>query len=462
MKVFLSGIAGTGMSSLAGLFKQKGYQVFGSDVNFYPPVDRILENMKVKLFNSFDETNIPKDAKLCIIGNVISRGNPEAEYILNQDIEYYSMAEALYRFFIKGKKSIVAAGTHGKTTIASFVSYMLRYAELEPGFFIGGKPMDFDSNYAVGDGDYFVIEGDEYETSFFDRSSKFLKYHPYYLILSALEYDHLDFFPSESLYLKAFQNLVNQVPSQGLIIVNTDYPMNALAVEKAFTPVVTYGAQGNPDYLIKNIEFKNDRYTFTLKSNAKEMSFTTSLSGKYNAWNLASGIILGLHLDIPVKTLQQAVESFRGVERRLKLINQVENTLFFEDFAHHPTSIKHVLQSVRETYPQKRIVVFFEPRSWSLRRNFFQDRLADSFAAGDDIFIKEVYQKEKIPADQRLDVSKIKDELTRKGKKVTIFEDTGEVKEVIKKMKTSKENVVLILSNGSFDGLPDFVKNLKE
>lgn len=469
-KVFLSGIAGTGMSSLAGLFKQKGYSVAGSDTQFYPPVDKILENMHVQLFSPYSAQNIPKDTDFCVIGNIVSRGNPEAEYILNQDIPYYSMAEALYHFFIKGKKSIVAAGTHGKTTITSFVSYLLHYARLEPGFFIGGKPQDFDSNYSVGNGDHFVIEGDEYETAFFDRSSKFLKYHPYYLILTALEYDHLDFFTSESLYLKAFQNLVNQVPSNGLIIVNSDYPMNAAAVEKSFTPVVTYGAKNingnNPHYLIADIEQQHSRLSFSLKYTPKgsgkseTIRFTTRISGKYNAWNLASGIILGLHLGIPEKTIREAVESFRGVERRLKLIHEIENTMFFEDFAHHPTSIQQVLQSVREIYPDYRIMALFEPRSWSLRRNFFQERLGASFLDADDIYFKEVYQKEKIPAGQSLDVQKIQDELRKKGKNITVFEDSEIVKTALKNLDFKQKNIVVVLSNGSFDGIPAFISTL--
>ncbi len=460
MKVFLSGIAGTGMSSLAGLFKQKGYDVSGSDVNFYPPVDKILENMKVKLFTPYNAENIPGDVDFCVIGNIISRGNPEAETILNKDIQYYSMAEALYKFFIKGKKSIVAAGTHGKTTIAAFMSYLLETAGLAPGFFIGGKPRDFDTNYSVGTGDYFVIEGDEYETSFFDRSAKFLKYHPLYLILSALEYDHLDFFPTEGLYLKAFQNLVNQVPSGGLIIMNNDYPLNFKAVEKAFTPVVTYGTANNPEYFIKNIEHKTDHYTFTLKHGSKQAVFTTYLAGKYNAWNLTSGIVLGFHLGIPEKTIREAVETFRGVERRLNKINHIKNTIFLEDFAHHPTSIKQVLQSVKEMVPRKRLIVLFEPRSWSLRRNFFQDRLAASFLDADEIFFKEVYQKERIPEDQRLDVFKIEKELTAGGKAVTIFDDVQVVKDYLQSLDFGREQVVVILSNGSFDGLPDYVRAL--
>lgn len=461
MKVFLSGIAGTGMSSLAGLFKEKGFDVSGSDVNFYPPVDKILEKMNVTLFNPYSAGNIPRDIDFCIIGNIISRGNPEAEHILNNQITYYSMAEALYRFFIKGKKSIVAAGTHGKTTITSFISYLLNYARLSPGFFIGGKPLDFESNYAVGSGEHFVIEGDEYETSFFDRSSKFLKYHPFYLILSALEYDHLDFFPNESLYLKAFQNLVNQVPSNGLIILNNDYSMNSRAVEKAFTPVVSYGTQNNPDYLIKNLRFEDGNYKFTLKHKSKEAHFSTPLSGRYNAWNLASGIILGFHLGIPESVIREAVQTFQGVERRMNLINQIGNTIFLEDFAHHPTSIKQVLQSLRETYPQKELIVLFEPRSWSLRRNFFQDRLARSFLDAHQIFFKEVFQKEKIPPDQRLDVRQIQTELLGEGKKITLFEDIRVVEDYLKNLDISRGYVVILLSNGSFDGLPGFVRKLK-
>ncbi|MCP4156647.1 MAG: hypothetical protein GY757_53535 [bacterium] len=458
MKVFLNGIAGTGMSSLAGLFKQKGYDVSGSDTNFYPPVDKILENMKVKCYSPYAAENIPGDTDFCVVGNIISRGNPEAEHILDNEINYYSMAEALYKFFIKGKSSVVAAGTHGKTTITSFISYLLHTAGLEPGYFIGGKPLDFETNYSVGAGDYFVIEGDEYETSFFDRSSKYLKYHPNYLILSALEYDHLDFFPSESIYIKAFQNLVNQVPSKGLIVLNGDYAMNRKVVEKAFTPVKVYGNTGSPDFLIKNIVYQDKSYRFTLKNGTKEASFVTALSGRYNIWNLASGIILGLHLGIPERVIGEAVESFKGVERRLNEINRIENTLFLEDFAHHPTSVKEVLRSLREVYPGKRMTVLFEPRSWSLRRNFFQDRLAASFFDADEIFFKEVYQAEKIPGNERLDVEKIKQELTGKGKKVTVFSDVEVVKSFLNEMDYNEDNIVVILSNGSFGDLPNYVK----
>jgi UDP-N-acetylmuramate: L-alanyl-gamma-D-glutamyl-meso-diaminopimelate ligase len=459
MKVFLNGIAGTGMSSLAGLFKQKGYEVSGSDVNFYPPVDQILKEMNIKLYRPYSQENIPVDIDFCVIGNIISRGNPEAEYILNNHITYYSMAEALYKFFIKGKKSIVVAGTHGKTTITCFVSHMLHLAGENPGYFIGGKPLNFQTNYSTSEGDYFVTEGDEYETSFFDRSSKFLKYHPQYLILSALEYDHLDFFSHEHLYIKSFQNLVNQVPSQGIIILNNDYPMNHKVVEKAFTPVITYG-ESVSDYRIENINFRNDFYLFSLKHGRQTRKFKTNLWGRYNIWNLCAGIILGFHLGISEKVIKEAVETFAGVERRLNEIKRIKNTIFIEDFAHHPTSIKQVLSSLKEAYPHKKIITFFEPRSWSLRRNYFQDQLCDCFLDADQIFFKEVYQKERIPQSECLDVTRIKGELSSKGKQVTIFNDVQEIKDFLKGIDFSEERVIVILSNGDFGGIPNYIKNL--
>lgn len=460
MKVFLVGIGGVGMSSIAGLFYQNGYKVYGSDTNFYPPVDKILKKMNAKIFNSYDEKNIPDDIDFCVIGNIVSRGNPEAEYILNNDIKYYSMSEALYKFFINGKKSVVVAGTHGKTTISSFISHLFDHAGLKPGFFIGGKPLNFESNCSVGSGDYFVVEGDEYETSFFDRSSKFLKYHPFYLILTSLEYDHIDFFPDEDSYIKSFKNLVNQVPSNGMIIMNGDFEMNSKVVEKSFTPIITYGSK-NADYLIKNIELKNNQYQFILKNQSNEMKFRTSLLGKYNIWNLSSGIILGLHLGIQEKVIREAVETFKGVDRRLRMINKVKNTLFLEDFAHHPTSIKNSLESLKELYPEKRIICLFEPRSWSLRRNFFQDRLVDSFLDSDEIIIKDVYNKEKIPINERLDVKKIKCELEKTGKRVLIFDNYGEFKEFLSEIDLEKDNLIVIISNGNFEGLVSFVKELK-
>lgn len=459
MKVYFSGIAGTGMSSLAGLFHQKGHDVYGSDSHFYSPIDHILSEMNVETFQGFDSANIPDDVDLCIIGNVISRGNPEAEFILNRGIKFASMAGALYDHFIQGNRSIVVAGTHGKTTIASLCAYLLDRAGLNPGFFIGGKPIDFSRNYRIGKGNYFVTEGDEYETSFFDRSSKFLKYFPDCLVLSAMEYDHIDFFPSPELYLKSFQNLVNQVPSEGIIICNTDFPMNLQAVTKAFSQVKTFG-ENNGEYRIQSIRMEAGRYHFVLKHKSQKIKFRCSIPGRHNIWNCSAAIILGLHLGLPEQVIREAVDSFQGVERRMRPIREIGDTLFLEDFAHHPTSIESLLSSLREGFPRKKIVALFEPRSWSLRRNIFQDRLASSLAHADEIGIKDVFQKEKVPPDEVLDVEQIRLELIEQGRLARIFYDYDDIKAYLYEIDFSQDQLVVLISNGDFGGIPAFVREM--
>lgn len=461
MKVFFCGIAGTGMSALAGLFNSTGAQVYGSDNNFYPPVDEILRNMDVVLFDAYDKNNIPGDVDLCIIGNVVSRGNSELEHILNHNIEFLSMAEALYRFFISGRRSIVVAGTHGKTTITSLVAHLMKEQGLNPGYFIGGKPLNFQSNYSNGEGSYFVIEGDEYETSFFDRSSKFLKYHAFYLILSSLEYDHLDFFPTIDLYKKSFINLVNQVPAKGLIISNADFPMNLEVIKNSFARVVTYGEE-NGDYRIKNIRPLGKGYTFSLDTGHETIEFVSSIPGKYNIWNICPALILGIELGINRAMLARSVMSFMGVERRLQQINEIKNTTIYEDFAHHPTSIAKTISGLRESYPGKRIITLFEPRSWSLRQNYFQHQLGQSFADADEIIFKDVFQQEKIPVKKRLDLRKLKADLAAQGKSVTIFSEYEQIKKMISGFDFSRDALIIIISNGSFGGIPGIARQLQD
>lgn len=458
-RVFLSGIAGTGMSALAGLYHQVGWEVHGSDANFYPPVDRILQEMGARLYHGYRPENLAGGFDLCIIGNVQSRGNAEVEAILNSGLEYCSMAEALYRHFIHGRRSIVVAGSHGKTTISAFIAFMLQHAGLRPGFFIGGKPLDFPANSQLGDGAYFVSEGDEYETAFFDRSSKFLKYRPDYLVLTALEYDHLDFFPSESAYLQAFQNLVNQVPGQGLIVVNDDYPMNRAAVRKAFTPLAFYGTAAE-DWRISACERRADGYRFVLQNGGRSLEFFTPLDGRYNVWNLTAGIVLGLHLGLDEAAIRAAVATFSGVERRCKVLGTPGRAVFVEDFAHHPTAIRAVLQSLRETWPGHTITAVFEPRSASLRRDTFRLPLTDSLAEADEVIMTDVFAREKIPADIRLDVPWIVAELQRRGRGALLAEDPDHIRREILRRGFDRPVVYAILSNGSFGGLPQWAAEL--
>jgi len=459
MKVFLSGIAGTGMSSLAGLFREDGFEVTGSDTSFYPPVGPMLRRTGVKIYEGFSEKNIPSDIDLCVIGNIISRGNPEAEYILNNKIKFYSMAEALKQFFIKDSISIVAAGTHGKTTVSSFMAYMFTKWGKAPGYFIGGKPVDLDFNYSKGNGTYFITEGDEYETSFFDRSSKFLKYFPDILILSSLEYDHLDFFKTEREYRSAFNNLVNQVPANGLIISNSDYKMNRDVVNGHITPLITYGST-KADYTIEDVNPEKEGFRFCLNSKGGEVRFKTPLPGKYNIHNLTAGIIAGVHAGIPLNIIQEAVEGFKGVERRLRKIGEKENTLLYEDFAHHPTSIKAVLKSLKDLYPGSILTTLFEPASWSLKNKYFEDRLSESLSVADEVLIKVPDRIGKIPVEERIDIGKLASDLNSRGKKGKVLEKISEFETFLKNLSLKEHRVIVILSNGSFDSLPAFARDL--
>ncbi len=458
-KVFLSGIAGTGMSALAGLFKEAGWRVYGSDSRFYPPVDRLLADLGVTLFQGYDAGNIPAGVDLCVIGNTISRGNPEAEFILDRRLEYLSMAEALRRHFIRGKRSVVVAGSHGKTTSASFVAHMLEVAGLRPGFFIGGKPGNFTANFRLAAGDFFVSEGDEYETAFFDRSAKFFKYRPELLLITALEHDHIDFYPSAAAYLQSFRNLVNQVPGSGRIIVNGDYAMARQAVERSFTPVVFYGGRGCEGE-ISGLRPENGGYSFSLAVNGRKRPFHSPQPGPYNAWNLAAGILLGAELGLEPALVERAVATFQGVERRLTLLGRAGNTVFLSDFAHHPTAIASVLAGLPDTYPGRRIIAVFEPRSWSLRRNFFQERLPDALGRADEILIQDVFDKEKIPAGERLSVEALRADLEERGRKACVCADEGEIRARVAALDLAAAQVVIHLSNGDVRAYSDWVRSL--
>jgi len=453
MKVFMSGIAGTGMSSLAGLFREKGYEISGSDTSFYPPVGPLLKKMGVHTYEGYSENNIENDIDFCVIGNIISRGNPEVEFILNNKIRFFSMAEALYRFFIEGSRSIVVSGTHGKTTISSFLALLLKEAELDPGYFIGGKPIDLDSNYSLGSNNFFVSEGDEYETSFFDRSSKFLKYFPDILILSSLEYDHLDFFKSEREYKDAFKNLINQVPSNGLIISNSDYTMNREVIKGSFSPVLEYGLD-KADYSIKDVVSSPAGISFRLKIGNEYVEFKTPLQGEYNVKNLTAGIISGIHIGVPLSTIKKVVKKFNGVERRLNKIGEDDNTVIYEDFAHHPTSIGSVLMSLKKLYPHKKLTALFEPASWSLKNRYFENKLIESLSVADEVVIKIPYKISKIPKNERIDMEKLIHGINIAGKKGVAMKKISEFETFLENISHKEQRVVVILSNGSFGSLP--------
>jgi len=461
MKVHLMGIAGAGMSSLAGLFSARGDRVSGSDTGFYPPAGEVLAALPVRLHKGFSENHIPRGVDLCVVGNIVSRGNPEAEFVLNRHIPYASMPEALYEYFIHGNRSIVVAGTHGKTTTSAFIAFLLNRAGRKPGYFIGGQPLDLPCGYSPGSGNDFVSEGDEYETAFFDRSSKFLKYHPEILVLNPMEYDHIDFFPDEASYRAAFLNLVNQVPSAGRIINCTDYPMNREVAAGAFTAVTGYGSGERNEIRIKDVVCAPGAgFSFTLLTKEQELRLQSPLSGIYNAGNLAAGIAVGLYLEISVSVIRDAVACFRGVARRLKLLRSIGDSHFYEDFAHHPTSLARMLDSLRQMYPQHQLVCLVEPRSRSLRRRDFQERLVESLSGADEVVIRRVAQARRAADGTEINESEVAAALRHMGRRATVAQDGEAVRCAVRALDLSRPVAVVAASNGAFDGLPSWLADL--
>lgn len=461
-KVHMLGICGTGMSALAGLLKSKGALVSGSDTQFYPPVGPMLRKMGVTVFEGYDARHIRPGIDLFVVGNVVGRGNPEVERLLNAGCAYESMAEALYRYVLAGRRTVVLAGTHGKTTTSAFLSHLFSCCDRDPGYFIAGNPVDLPQHFRLGGGEHFFVEGDEYETAFFDRSSKFLKYRPHDLILTALEHDHVDFFPEAAAYQKSFSNLVNTVPGDGLILYNQDYPMAREVIRGAFSRTFAFGLNpGLPSGVLIRVDGIDDAgISFALPWHGGDLHFTTPLIGRYNLLNLCAGILYGLHSGLEYGEIEAAVRSFHGVERRMTRLGQIGNTLFLEDFAHHPTAIASAIRAVKETYPHKKALTVIEPRSWSLRRNRFAAALRDSLQSSDEVWICEIYQKEKLAAAERLDVNGLSGELASADRPARAAQDAEQIWTWLQELDTRQERVVLLLSNGAFGGLPGRVRAL--
>lgn len=461
-KVHMLGICGTGMSALAGLLKEKGAVVSGSDTQFYPPIGPMLKKMGVTIHEGYHADHIRTDIDLFVVGNVVGRGNPEVERLLNSGLPYESMAEALYRCVMAERSPVVVAGTHGKTTTTAFLAHLFSRCGRDPGYFVAGSPADLEHHYRLGGGEQFFVEGDEYETAFFDRSSKFLKYRPQDLVLTAMEHDHVDFFPEVEAYRKSFSNLVNTVPGDGVILYNQEYPMAREVMAGAFSHRIPFGFQAiTGDTVVIQVETIDDQgIAFSIPWRKERIRFQTPLLGRYNLLNLCAGILYGFLRGLDALEISQAVASFHGVERRMTRLGNRGNTLFLEDFAHHPTAVAAAIGAVREAYPRRKVLTIIEPRSWSMRRNRFADSLEQSLGLSDEVWISEIYQKEKIAEAERLDVNRLAAGITQAGPAARAADGPEEIWTWIEGLDPQQERIVLILSNGAFGGLPGRIREL--
>ncbi|MEW5806589.1 MAG: UDP-N-acetylmuramate:L-alanyl-gamma-D-glutamyl-meso-diaminopimelate ligase [Acidobacteriota bacterium] len=464
--IHLIGIGGTGMAALAGLLKESGVRVTGSDAKLYPPMSTILEEMSVEVKNGFRTENLKPHPDMAVIGNIVKRGNEEAEYVLDNRIEYRSMPELIKERFLRGKHSVVVAGTHGKTTTASLLAWIFHRAGRDAGFLVGGIPKNFMKNYHFGSGDHFIVEGDEYETAFFDKGPKFMHYMPHTLVLGSIEYDHADIFKSLDEILLQFKRLVNIVPRSGRIVCCWESKNIREVVHNSFSRVESFGFGPDPFWRIssmettsskdrKNASERGSQWTeFDLYRESRFLKrFRINIPGRFNVLNATAAIAASLGNSIDLDTVSEALESFEGTKRRFEVIGTYRDITVIDDFAHHPTAIRETLQAARERYSCSRIWAVFEPRSWSLRRNVFENDLAASFLMADEIIIAPVYGAEQLPASERLNVDNVIKELRRNGKSACTMKEgvDGIIKKLIEEL--DERDVVIIMSNGSFDNL---------
>ena len=462
--IHLIGICGTAMASLAGMLKQRGMRVTGSDAAAYPPMSDFLASLGIPVSQPFSAKNLEPRPDAVVVGNAISRGNVELEEVLDQHIPFLSLPQLLHDEFLKGKDVLVVAGTHGKTTTTSMLSWIFHTAGQQPSFLIGGIAENFGSSFRVGQGKHFILEGDEYDTAFFDKGPKFLHYFPDSVILTSVEFDHADIYKDLDAVETAFKRLVNLVPRRGKIVAFDTGESLERCIARAFCTVERYGATGKANWQVTNLALEPSRTSWTVLNNGKHWAdFEFSLGGEYNVWNATAAAALASSYGIAKEEIAAALKTFKSVKRRLEVRAQVNGITIIDDFAHHPTAIAGTLTALRSRYPGARVWAILEPRSNTLRRNVFQQELARSLALADEVVVANVFKSDAIPEAERLDLTVVAAQIQKHGRRARIVPEVdGIVQLVAPEMRSG--DVVAILSNGGFGGiyekLPQRLKSL--
>jgi UDP-N-acetylmuramate: L-alanyl-gamma-D-glutamyl-meso-diaminopimelate ligase len=455
--IHLIGICGTAMASLAGMLQERGFRVTGSDAAAYPPMSTFLESLGIPVAQPFAEANLNSRPDLVVVGNALSRGNIELERLLDERIPFCSMPQILHDEFLVGKNVLVVAGTHGKTTTTSMLAWIFETAGLQPSFLIGGIAENFGRSFGLGEGKHFILEGDEYDTAFFDKGPKFLHYFPDSVILTSVEFDHADIYKDLDAVETAFKRLVNLVPRRGRIIGFDSGVISNESIDrclqKAFCPVERYGASDSARWKIENLKLGEDRtYWSVLRDKKPWADFEFTLGGEYNVWNATAAAALAANYEVPRDVIAQALATFCSVKRRLEVKAQVNGVTIIDDFAHHPTAIEQTIRALRARYPQSRLWVVLEPRSNTMRRNVLQDALSRSLALADRVVVAAIFKSEAIPEAERLDLNRVVDEIQKRGKPARVLADADAIVNAIAP-ELRAPDVVAILSNGGFGGI---------
>lgn len=448
------------MAQSAVMLKKKGYRVYGSDQKIYPPASTFLQNEGIKIFEGYRSQNLADNPNIVVIGNALSRGNPEVEEVLNRKLKYLSLPEIIKEFFIRGRKSIVVTGTHGKSTTTGIIAHIFKHSGYEPGFMLGGVLRDYNSGACVGKGDYFIVEGDEYDTAFFDKHSKFLHYLPDHVIINAIEYDHADIFVSLDDIMTSFRHLINIIPSNGALIVN-GHDENAVNLSRlSLAPVLTFGLNKEFSMSGDNFLFTKEGTSFDLYKNGNFQSrVNTKMLGYHNVKNVLGALLCAINLGIEEEAAIKALNTYIGVKRRLELILDDKSIKVYDDFAHHPTSIKVTLEALRLAYPDRRIIAIFEPRSNTMVTNIFEKELPSSFDSADIILISGIHRPDNVKKENRLNPEFLCNQLNKNGKSTHYMKNHDNIPELLEEL-VKTDDVLVFMSNGDFGGIAGkFVKN---
>jgi UDP-N-acetylmuramate: L-alanyl-gamma-D-glutamyl-meso-diaminopimelate ligase len=451
-RIHLIAVCGTGMAALAGLLKAAGHKVSGSDANVFPPMSLLLEREGIPCIAGFDAKNIDADVEQVVIGNAVRADNPEVVAALARGIPYASMPQTVADLFLPGCRPSVVVGTHGKTTTSSLLAWAMTSAGLDPGMMIGGWIKNFNGNHRLGSPPHFVLEGDEYDTAFFDKGPKFLHYRPHQAILTSVEYDHGDIYPDLAAIQRAFEKFVALLPRAGLLVAADD-PIVLDVAQRAACPVASYGLNASAVWQADALSVEDGRMTFEVRHKGKRVGQLASpLIGQHNAKNALAVAALLHHLDVPWKAIAEGIASFQGVKRRQETVGIVRDIRIIDDFAHHPTAIAETLLAIRSAYRPKRLWAVFEPRSASSRRNIFQTAFVSAFAHADQTILAEVFAADKVPDDLRLNTRQVIADLNAMGKDAALFSTAEEIVSVLSKALTPGD-VVCIMSSGGFGGI---------
>ncbi len=451
--IHIMGICGTAMGNFAGLLKSMGYKITGSDLNIYPPMSDVLKSLNIEVYEGYKKENLTPAPDFVVVGNVISRSMPEAEFLLASNIPYASFPESIGEMILKKTHSIAICGTHGKTTTTAMQAWIAESLMLHPGYLIGGVPKNLKSSFSGGNGDYFIIEGDEYDTAFFDKVPKFKHYHPKSAVLTSIEFDHADIYKDLDDVLEAFKILFEKLDPNGTLIYHAqDRNIKNLLSEIRSQSTISYGFE-NADFLIRNIDYSNDFTRWDVDYKNKTFHLKTKMSGEHNVLNFTANFALSTSLGWDIPKVIKAIESFEGVKRRQEILGEIGEVLVIEDFAHHPTAVKMTLQGLKKKYNGRRLVGVFEPRSATSRRSIFQEDYFHAFHKNcDSVIVAEPY----LPSNSQFSSKILVNNLNAEGTHAVLSESYNTVVNDIL-INAKPKDVLVLMSNGGFGGIYDQV-----